>query len=1149
MIYPAQPPSSFRARLRPALAVGVAAYLALAAFGAEPDRRAFDLPAGDAVTVLRTFATQSGVQLIYSGDAVAGVKTEALKGEFTPREALDRLLARAGLSVRRDDKTGALAILSPPRREGDSTSAQKKTEPMNRPSALALLAGWLAATVAPASAQVAADPKREEALVLSPFEVSSGKDAGYAAENTLAGSRLNSRLRDTAGSVSVFTKAFLDDLAITDLGGLLAYTVNSEMDTTSWAPGSPGQNPTITGENLINRTMIRGLAASQGMDFFTSITNMDPYRVGRFDDTRGANSILFGVGAPGGVLNQSSKLAVTHRDSASLRYGFGSWDRSRVEFDANKVLLKDKLALLVAAVQQENNGWRQFDFEDKKRIFSSVTFRPIRNLTFQAMGETGRDQGAVVKTLPATDEVLAWYDNRVARGVAAVTTTPTTALPSASLVALGITTRNGAVGGLNRRATFIENDGSVFDAIGTYLTGTYNNAAVRAPDGTPGQTGSPLIINDSQFNSRRGNASGPGSARDQKLYNFTLLADWQPTRSLGFNFAQHYQQTTLVTRTLVNNDPILRGDPNRTLGLNGPTNAFAGRLYVDGNWRGNVHYGDYRESRVSGVYSFDSKRSWLGRHRLAGAWSTSTQTDTSELSWLSLVGRPFNAAAANPNNRVAVRNYFTEGNYNSYRAGDWRTLPKKLTFAGRSFDLAFANDPAGANNSGMRQDTNSLLGVLQSHFWQDKIVTTVGFREDRVDVTQFGYYQDPAAGDRPDRDPAKATVTHVTARTNTAGVVYHVVDWFSLIANRSSNVGVPPLARTLFPLGNLAPLSKGEGEDYGIGLDFLDGRVSARFVYFKAREQGRITTGGINGAPGLNTRVMDAFATVLTGPGLPVSATDWAAIYRAYTPPANAVSSDFTSEGYETRITANLTRNWRLVLNYSYTDSGRTNLATEMIDWYGLKPSGDGVRLVQGVRQDAAGLYVIDPTAFVPGGTLAKWVELGGRSPAANPSILTSGTAGATVAQEIFDFTNNLNDSKEQIEKSWGVRPHKISFFSAYDFKEGRLKGFTFGGGWRWRSANIIGSDSRGREITGREIAAADAMLAYAFKFPRLPGQVRFQVNVSNLFDRTDLIPVRLSTSAAAPDGFLVPGGRGVAYSRYDLVAPREYRFTTTYSF
>jgi outer membrane receptor for ferric coprogen and ferric-rhodotorulic acid len=129
------------------------------------------------------------------------------------------------------------------------------------------------------------------------------------------------------------------------------------------------------------------------------------------------------------------------------------------------------------------------------------------------------------------------------------------------------------------------------------------------------------------------------------------------------------------------------------------------------------------------------------------------------------------------------------------------------------------------------------------------------------------------------------------------------------------------------------------------------------------------------------------------------------------------------------------------------------------------------------------------------------------------------------------------------------VRPHKISLFTAYDFREGRMKGFTIGGGWRWRSANIIGEDSKGNEITGREIAATDMMMAYTTKFDRLPGRVRFQVNISNLLDQTKIIPVRLSTGATAPDGYLLPGGRGVAYSRYDLVQPREIRCTMTWSY
>lgn len=1004
-----------------------------------------------------------------------------------------------------------------------------------------------AQAVAPAPAANKVIDAREPVVELSPFTVSTDSDVGYAAENTLAGSRLNTRLKDTAGSVSVFTKEFMDDLMITDLSRLLDYTVNSEPDTNAWQAGN-GQNPMITGENLLNRTIIRGLAASQGMDYFTNITNPDPYRVGRFEDTRGPNSILFGIGAPGGLLNQSSKIAVTHRNTANLRYGLGSWDRHRAELDANRVLIKGKLAVSIAAVDQENGGWRQFDFQDKERIFGSITVKPTRSIAITAMGELGKDESAVMKTQPPADEFLAWYDNRQARGVDAVTVTPVNAAPTAAMVALGITARTVAFGGQNRRATIIENNGAIFDAAGTYITGSYHNAAVRAPDGSRGGAGANLAINDPTIYPRSANAGGPGMRRAQSLHNYTITGDWQATRDLSFNLATHYQWTTLVSRILVGTDPTLRGDPNRTLGLNGPANPFAGRLYVDGNWRGDVHHGDYRENRLSASYNLDTKNRWLGRHRIAASGSLSQQSDLHALSWLSLVGAPFNASPSNANNRVSVRNYFTEGDYGTYRAGDWRTLPKQLNFGGRTYDLAFVNDDAGANNSGMTQDMKSALGVVQSYFASDRLVTTFGYRLDKVEVTQYGYARDPVLGDVIDATPAKQTVTNLTAKTVSLGGVYHVTNWFSLIANHSSNVGVPPLARTIFPDGKLAPLSKGKGDDYGIGLDLLENRVSARFTYFTASEKGRITSSGIGAAPARNLRVAQAFASVLVGAGRPISQADWDPLLRRLTPPANAIASDFVSEGYEARITTNLTRSWRLVFNYSYTDSGRTNLANEMAEWYGLKPAG-GVLLQQGAKQDAQGRYVVDPAAFKAGGTVAKWLELGAMRPEANVSTLGTGATGVTVAQEVYDLINDLNDEKLLQEKRWGVRPHKISFFTAYDFREGALKGFTVGGGWRWRSANVIGSDSQGREITGKVIQAADAMMAYATKFKRLPGQVRFQVNVSNLFNQTDIIPVRLSTSDTTPDGFTVPGGRGVAYARYDLVDPREVRFTTTYSF
>jgi hypothetical protein len=76
----------------------------------------------------------------------------------------------------------------------------------------ARLAGWLLLAFSTAhslraqAVATAPPPATPEAVVeLSPFTVNTSQDVGYLAENTLAGSRLNARLRDTAGSVSVFT--------------------------------------------------------------------------------------------------------------------------------------------------------------------------------------------------------------------------------------------------------------------------------------------------------------------------------------------------------------------------------------------------------------------------------------------------------------------------------------------------------------------------------------------------------------------------------------------------------------------------------------------------------------------------------------------------------------------------------------------------------------------------------------------------------------------------------------------------------------------------------------------------------------------------------------------------------------------------------
>lgn len=70
----------------------------------------FDLPAGDAESALRIFARQSGLQILFPTDFTQGLRTHAVAGRFTPRDALDRLLAGTPLTATFDAASGTFTL-------------------------------------------------------------------------------------------------------------------------------------------------------------------------------------------------------------------------------------------------------------------------------------------------------------------------------------------------------------------------------------------------------------------------------------------------------------------------------------------------------------------------------------------------------------------------------------------------------------------------------------------------------------------------------------------------------------------------------------------------------------------------------------------------------------------------------------------------------------------------------------------------------------------------------------------------------------------------------------------------------------------------------------------------------------------------------
>src|SRR5688500_12777147 len=95
--------------------------------------------------------------------------------------------------------------------------------------ALAALVAWTSPALLAQATPAPETEKEDETVVeLSPFEVKSTQDKGYAASSSLAGSRLNTDLKDVASAISVVTPEFFKDTGATDLKHILVYQTNTE---------------------------------------------------------------------------------------------------------------------------------------------------------------------------------------------------------------------------------------------------------------------------------------------------------------------------------------------------------------------------------------------------------------------------------------------------------------------------------------------------------------------------------------------------------------------------------------------------------------------------------------------------------------------------------------------------------------------------------------------------------------------------------------------------------------------------------------------------------------------------------------------------------------------------------------------------------
>jgi hypothetical protein len=288
---------------------------------------------------------------------------------------------------------------------------------MKRQLMITLTAGTLLGTLA--LAQEAAPSEEENVFELSPFVVESSGEMGYMATNTLAGTRLNTELKDVGAAVSVYTEEFLEDIGVNDVEDILTYTTATE------GGGMDGNFSSIVGESSddvrgdpsgVNR--VRALSnATRTRDYFESAIPSDNYNFSSLTINRGPNAILAGIGAPGGIIDATLEQA-QFRDFTRVVYRYGEYNSHRGELHWNKNLIDKRLAVRLDTMYEDRKFRQEPTYEKDERIYGAAKWVIRKNspgsflgrTTLRANGEAGSIEGIPPNPLTPVMSFESWFE-------------------------------------------------------------------------------------------------------------------------------------------------------------------------------------------------------------------------------------------------------------------------------------------------------------------------------------------------------------------------------------------------------------------------------------------------------------------------------------------------------------------------------------------------------------------------------------------------------------------------------------------------------------------------------------------------------------------------------------------------------------------
>ena len=1065
-------------------------------------------------------------------------------------------------------------------------------KPPGSPAPTTVLASLLTLGALFTHSAIQAQDDEEAVFELSPFVVDGSGDVGYAAQNTLAGSRLNTELKDVAAPVEVFTKEFLEDIAADSIEDALEYHSNAQEDLGDENSGM--QQDYKMQAQVRTRYKVRGMPQTRSRDYFRYHLPLDFFSTERVDASRGPNSILFGIGNAGGVTNITSKQALLGRNRTSVGIKAGDDSLLRLTLDHNQVIVEDTFALRLNLLHQDGGAWHAYGRNEKEGIQLATKWRLSEKTTIRTDFEYGTKGDMATRTFPVQNRAHYWdlagrptFDLSTVRTNGNLSNEPSAILTRTNPnTGADVSQRvvNGVRNDGTERFVFIDNDGTFFSS---------NNRYESRNLGDP-QLGQDVIYGTM--------INGPSAERDLTYKTWSAFIEQKVTRDIHLELAyNHYERDWYASN--FGNEAQMKGEASTFFYRNAPDgdiadgasvvdtvpHDFGGLYYYEDDARNEVRYGDFDSLRLTASYELDTER--LGTHRFAAMVSTEESTAGVNVKRAAVLTNPDGTLIANPEhgrNRVFLRHYITnESDPADFRNADMNTFPSSFTdpFTGHTYQTGFANITDRFSESSV----DSKLIAMQNYFLNNRLVTTFGYRRDDANTKAFGtsvigddglptgeVYRDALNNKIYNREDVTRDVDQESS-TRTFGVVYHLNNYLSLTFNDSENNGPPyggwgaPNTTESIDLTTLrgtqdfepwAPT--GSGRDYGLKLNLLNGKVFLTANYFETSGTGALTwrdTGldnrfaeivrslygdqPFNETPGAGQIGLLQF----DGNGNIVEDADGVPIYEAIPalipeamprPNFRTQDDDFESEGYELNMTANLSENLTMRMGYSYS-------TRRVFDrWAMVRAFSDKMRewLYSGRDFDAS---LLDR---LPMRRVNSFDETEGTG-----SIVQDSSGRYYLfANDVLDFNVDqwVENDLENAQEGFGQRKHKANIWARYRFTEGALKGFEVAGGLRYQSGAEIGYfqfyDENGNLQKDRDIIQESGSrtfndLALVYKtqanWLRDGATMRLQLNVKNVFNDNDY-----DVSRYRGNSF------GELYAfRYYVPTPRQTSVSATFKF